>query len=44
MRFILAASVIIMGLHIGTYMVKQVNSMQDAKMDRLCQIDSSYCK
>ena len=44
MRLFLAALVIIIGANIGVSVVNYVSDLQDAKMQKLCKIDSSYCK
>jgi|TARA_B100002019_G_scaffold225635_1_gene198647 hypothetical protein len=44
MRIFLAALVIIIGANIGLSVIDYVSTLQDAKMQKLCKIDSSYCK
>jgi hypothetical protein len=44
MRIFLAAIVIIIGANIGLSAIKNISDIQDAKMQRLCKIDSSYCQ
>ena len=44
MRIFLAAIVIIIGANIGVLAIDRVSEYQDAKMQRLCKIDSSYCQ
>ena len=44
MRIFLAALVVIIGANIGLSAINYVSDLQDAKMQKLCKIDSSYCK
>ena len=44
MRIFLAALVIIIGANIGLSAINYISDIQDAKMQRLCKIDSSYCQ
>ncbi len=43
MRIILVAGVLLIGTHIGINLINNVSDMQDAKMQQLCEVDSSYC-
>ncbi|ADO99481.1 hypothetical protein Syn19_076 [Synechococcus phage Syn19] len=44
MRLFLAALVIIIGANIGLSAINNISDVQDAKMQRLCKIDNSYCQ
>jgi hypothetical protein len=44
MRIFLAALVIIIGANIGMSVINNISDIQDAKMQRLCKIDKSYCQ
>ena len=44
MRITLLAITVFVGLHIGLTAMDNFKDMQDKRMDKLCQIDSSYCK
>ena len=44
MRIFLAALVIIIGANIGLSAINNISNIQDAKMQRLCKIDKSYCQ
>jgi len=44
MRLFLAALVIIIGANIGVSVINYVSELQDAKLQKLCKIDNSYCK
>lgn len=39
MRLILSAIVIIIGVNIGINAINSISNIQDAKLQRLCQID-----
>ena len=43
MRIALAFIVVILGANIGLSVVNKFQEIQDAKMERLCNIDESYC-
>ena len=44
MRIFLAALVVIIGANIVLSAINNISDIQDAKMQRLCKIDKSYCK
>jgi hypothetical protein len=44
MRIFLAAFIIIIGANIGLSAINYVSELQDARMQKLCKIDSSYCQ
>ena len=44
MKIFLAALVVIIGANIGLSAINYVSELQDARMQKLCKIDSSYCQ
>ena len=44
MRIILASIVALTTVQIGMYVIDNISKLQDAKMQKLCTIDSTYCK
>ncbi len=44
MRIILASIVALTTVQIGMYAIDNISKLQDAKMQKLCTIDSTYCK
>tara|TARA_Y100000287_G_scaffold58104_1_gene45597 strand:+ start:36 stop:176 length:141 start_codon:yes stop_codon:yes gene_type:complete len=43
MRIALLAVVVLVGANIGLTIINKMTEIQDAKMERLCNIDESYC-
>ena len=43
MRIALAFIVVILGANIGLSVVNKFQEIQDVKLERLCNIDESYC-
>ena len=44
MRLILAAIVIFFGVNFGLAAINGISELQDAKLQKLCKIDDTYCK
>ena len=44
MRIALAAIVILIGVNVGLSTINKMQDINDQKMDKICQIDPSYCK
>jgi hypothetical protein len=43
MRLVLSAIIILVAVNLGLTAINSVSKLQDARMEKLCKIDVSYC-